>query len=360
MKKWLIWLICGWMCVRSVHAQLVLNEFYASPPAGEDEWVEIYNPSDQAVSFAGWQIAETYKGDIGNHESVGDELMIPARGFLVIVPSKLTLNNGGDTIYLYDPAGNLADSVTYPTLTSTKAYARIPDGTDTWDKQAPTPGTANAPAVDTSSTDTDQTATDSGALVTDKEGSGSATTLIATTTATGSNNSNSTSQTGSTAGAATGVSGTLLLATSATTTSSSQKSGTTANTKSGTTSTTTNSDKASSNTASPTPSPALASGVDKSWQNGIEFAVPRLDYRATSVRPTPVPQVLGAATTQAEASPASQLQVVPLGVNLPALIGALSGIIIGLGLLGLVGYLEYQFGGTSTQETQNVDTSQEF
>ncbi|MDP2039397.1 MAG: T9SS type A sorting domain-containing protein, partial [Ignavibacteria bacterium] len=59
--------------------------------------------------------------------------VVPAKGFLVIVTdgsaeSDFGLSNNGEKVWLEDKSGVLVDSVTFSAMTSTQAYARIPDG----------------------------------------------------------------------------------------------------------------------------------------------------------------------------------------------------------------------------------------
>jgi hypothetical protein len=119
----------------TVHAQLILNEIYASPPSGEPEWLEIYNPTDIPIPLKDWQIAENQSGVIKNHELItsDQESTLAAKSFYVLVPNKVSLNNSGDTIYLYANPDQQADVITYPKLTSAQSYARQTDSLSHWE-----------------------------------------------------------------------------------------------------------------------------------------------------------------------------------------------------------------------------------
>lgn len=115
---------------------LFINEIYPSPASGESEWLEIYNLSEEAVDMRGWTVMDAS----GNKEnlvkengeaSASGEIKIEAKSFLVLETSKVSLNNTGDTIYLYSATGVLMDSVTYPSI-SKKSYARKKDGESEW------------------------------------------------------------------------------------------------------------------------------------------------------------------------------------------------------------------------------------
>ncbi|MBQ6154654.1 lamin tail domain-containing protein, partial [bacterium] len=274
---------------RITKAQLLINEIYATPASGQEEWLEIYNPTSQAVSLAGWQIAESSGTTVKNFEPLAktNEATLSAYGFYDFVPAKVTLNNGGDTIYLFAPDNTQADSVTYPKLSTDQSYARLTDGDASWDVStfisrgssnyldlavvSPDEVTATASSTPVStSTSTVKTTTAS-----------KATTTKTTTTATSATNNNS--------------------ATAATT-----------------------------NKASPTPVPQA-----KSWRDGIEFQLPKLTYatpkpQATPLpqpSPSPQPQILGVSTTQ----PSAHIQY-----NFPLLLVAGFAIILGGGTLASI------------------------
>ncbi len=140
-----ITLMLNFLFCHYAQAQLLINEIYASPPNGEAEWLEIYNPTSQAVPLAGWQIAENISGIIKNHELINKshDATLSAQGFWLLETSKVTLNNAGDTIYLFSPTGEIVDFITYPKLTSTQSYHRLIDGGSQWDFAQPTKGKSN-------------------------------------------------------------------------------------------------------------------------------------------------------------------------------------------------------------------------
>ncbi|MFA6495053.1 MAG: lamin tail domain-containing protein [Candidatus Paceibacterota bacterium] len=82
-------------------------------PAGSDtagEWIELHNTGDVAQSLAGWSLK-----DASGKTHVFKTESMPAHGFLVLPYSttKISLNNSGDTIFLYDGSGTLVDSFSY-------------------------------------------------------------------------------------------------------------------------------------------------------------------------------------------------------------------------------------------------------
>lgn len=115
-------------------SNLVLNEIYPTPTSDEVEWLEIYNPSETSIDLAGWQIAELTSGIIKNYQKLvtASFFLAPHSHFLWENDqgAKITFNNNGDTIYLFNPQEELIDETTYPVLGKGKSWARLPDGGD--------------------------------------------------------------------------------------------------------------------------------------------------------------------------------------------------------------------------------------
>ncbi|MFA4837722.1 MAG: InlB B-repeat-containing protein, partial [Dehalococcoidia bacterium] len=127
---------------------LLINEFYSYDSSGD--WVELYNPTSQAVSLIGWTLGES---DTGYPGALSGE--IPAGSYLQIGMSN-RLNRDGDTITLKKGTSEI-DKVVYgnalnaPASTITgKSTGRCPNGADTNVDNVdfkvldiPTPGAAN-------------------------------------------------------------------------------------------------------------------------------------------------------------------------------------------------------------------------
>lgn len=141
-------------------SSLVINEIMASnvdefmsPAYNFDGWMELYNPSSQAVTLAGLYLSD----DATNLKKWKLPLIIgalPAKGYKVIwfdsngiaatnAPFKLDVDGG--YIFLSDENGKLLTSQYYPASSERISYARTTDGGDTWGTTAnPTPGATNA------------------------------------------------------------------------------------------------------------------------------------------------------------------------------------------------------------------------
>jgi len=140
---------------------LVINEFMASndttiaDTSGEfADWVEIYNPSDEAVDLAGMTFSD---GDDASAMPTGfpDITTIPAGGFIFVWFDKdpdegplhinAKLSDGGESVILFDTdETTVIDSIDFGEQFTDVSTGRFPDSSDTWDLTVtPTPGAAN-------------------------------------------------------------------------------------------------------------------------------------------------------------------------------------------------------------------------
>ena len=140
-------------------SSLIINELqqanvdmFVDPSFNYGSWVELYNPTDKAVSIIGFHVSE----DPANLKmfrltpSVG---VIPAKGYKVIWfdhneadPRQINfkLDCDGGTFYISDENGNLVTLQSYPAAISRTSYARTTDGANNWGLTAlPTPGKSN-------------------------------------------------------------------------------------------------------------------------------------------------------------------------------------------------------------------------
>jgi hypothetical protein len=146
------------------HSSLYINEFMASNSTtiadenGDfDDWIEIYNDSDEAIDLAGYYLSDD--------EATPDKwafptdnpaaTTIPSKGFLLIwaddeetqgpLHTNFKLSSGGESVILTDKNGSTElDAITYPAQTTDVSYGRSPDGGDSWQTFTnPTPGTSN-------------------------------------------------------------------------------------------------------------------------------------------------------------------------------------------------------------------------
>ncbi|MDD5750241.1 MAG: lamin tail domain-containing protein [Candidatus Pacebacteria bacterium] len=113
---------------------IFFNEILPSPegPDEQNEWLEIFNANDFAVNLAGWQIKDT-AGAVKTYV-LPDNSLVAANGFLVISrpESKITLQNNGDGLELYNPDKELVHRIAFPTAPNNQSYNRNPEKPDDW------------------------------------------------------------------------------------------------------------------------------------------------------------------------------------------------------------------------------------
>ncbi len=108
---------------------LTFNEAMYKPAAGEAEWLEIYNNSAAEMPLTGWSFNDADSTDkipldgaaissggmlvIAEDSSILDLYYLSEPINLIVTSSWNALNNDGDTLYLFDLAGNLIDRLDY-------------------------------------------------------------------------------------------------------------------------------------------------------------------------------------------------------------------------------------------------------
>ena len=140
---------------------IVINEvqtcnidMFVDPSFNYGGWMELYNPTDKAVSLNNLYISDDAenltKYNLGRNRGI-----IPAKGYHVLwfdhynyhySPSQIDfkLDYDGGSIYLSDTEGNLITSFEYPVAVPRTSYARTTDGGEEWGFTAePTPGESN-------------------------------------------------------------------------------------------------------------------------------------------------------------------------------------------------------------------------
>lgn len=133
-----------------------LSELLPDPEGSDvtDEWIEIHNTGSSVIDLYGWQVADASKT-----YTISESTNVAANGYIVlsVIDTGISLNNGGDTISLYDPASDIMDEVTYADSDPGSAYAR---SNSTWNwTTSPTPGEANTIVVATTDSTTADTNT---------------------------------------------------------------------------------------------------------------------------------------------------------------------------------------------------------
>ena len=139
---------------------IVINEIqsanidmFVDPSFNYGGWVELYNPTDKAVSLNNLYISDDEenfkKYNLGRNRGV-----IPSKGYKVLwfdhcnnqFPSQIDfkLDYDGGTIYISDTEGKLITSQDFSVAVPRTSYARIAEGSEEWGITAePTPGKSN-------------------------------------------------------------------------------------------------------------------------------------------------------------------------------------------------------------------------
>ncbi len=108
---------------------IVINEIMYAPKSPEPEWVELYNKTNESVNLKNWKIADSQTLRTVNVDFVigpNDFAVITSKDTFtalypwlktnvgkILILSLPILNNDEDAIRIYDPYGNLIDSVYY-------------------------------------------------------------------------------------------------------------------------------------------------------------------------------------------------------------------------------------------------------
>lgn len=128
------------------YPQLELTEIFPDPSSpqtdSEDEFIEIYNPTDTAADLSGWKLVD----EAGNEFLIKDYMVEPLQRISFYpTETKITLNNTGDSIKLINPNGEVVDeSDNYGSAKEGLSWSKI-GGSWQWAEE-PTADAANADA----------------------------------------------------------------------------------------------------------------------------------------------------------------------------------------------------------------------
>ncbi len=121
---------------------LVINELLPNPEGSdrENEWIEIKNLSDEKVDLSSWYIED----EGGGRHIFEKDTELVAKGILLIKreESGISLNNGGDKLYLFNPNSKETDRISYEKAEEGLVWARNEKGKYQWTSLA-TPGKEN-------------------------------------------------------------------------------------------------------------------------------------------------------------------------------------------------------------------------
>jgi hypothetical protein len=90
---------------------MIIKEFLPNPVGADKagEYIKIFNDGDKAVNLAGWKISDA------SNKSFSLSGIIQPNGELKLssTQTKISLNNNGEMIYLFDAKGILIDKLGY-------------------------------------------------------------------------------------------------------------------------------------------------------------------------------------------------------------------------------------------------------
>jgi hypothetical protein len=117
-----------------------LSEILPNPKKGSDEYIEIANSGKEPTNLAGWRVKDASKS---KGYQFKESTVINPGDYLVIyrLDSKITLNNSGESVYLYNPKGEIVSSVSFDKSSKNSSY-NFDGGEWKWSKYL-TPGKEN-------------------------------------------------------------------------------------------------------------------------------------------------------------------------------------------------------------------------
>lgn len=123
---------------------VIISEFIPNP-LGEDkenEWIELFNQSDQIANLTNWQLDDQEDGS-SPFVFPANSLIAPHQFLVLRSPiTKISLNNNADQVRLIYPDGSLATEVSY-TGENEQGFSVAFDNLDYFWTKIPTPGSAN-------------------------------------------------------------------------------------------------------------------------------------------------------------------------------------------------------------------------
>lgn len=143
--------------------KITINEFLPSPVGkdAEEEWIELYNDSDQIINISGWQLDDEDGGS--KPFTFPENTLIAPKSYLVFSrqATNIALNNDSDKVRLLLSTGVVFQEVSYEKAKEGLSSALTPQGF-VW--STPTPGLPNIVIVPSTSSGLKQTPAYTGSL----------------------------------------------------------------------------------------------------------------------------------------------------------------------------------------------------
>jgi hypothetical protein len=144
--------------VVTINELLAKNDTVNADERGDfDDWIELYNPSDELVDLSGFGLSDDSAEPRKHVFEEGTQLQPGA--FLLIwadddesqgpLHTTFKLSADGEEVVLIDVDGALVDRIAFGPQLADVSEGRTPDGADRWGRLlTPTPGAANAAPTD--------------------------------------------------------------------------------------------------------------------------------------------------------------------------------------------------------------------
>lgn len=140
-------------------AAIVINEIcakntsYAASDGNFYDWIELYNPTGNAVNLSGYGLTDKESNPF-KFTFPDNTILNGGERLVVFCDSNLTELNGqlaapmglstdGETVILSDNNGNAVDTLTFGVMETNITYGRVPDGSSEFAFMNMTPGAAN-------------------------------------------------------------------------------------------------------------------------------------------------------------------------------------------------------------------------
>lgn len=138
-----------------INEVMAQNSVTVADQDGEfDDWIELYNTTNAAIDLSGYYLSDTKNNTI--KWSFPSGTRIEAKGFLIVWADKNELQSGlhanfklaaeGEVVVLSNPDQEIMDQLTYGAQTEELSYARVTDGTGSFEWKTPTYNKSNSSA----------------------------------------------------------------------------------------------------------------------------------------------------------------------------------------------------------------------
>lgn len=133
----------------NISNKVIITEVYPSPISPDKEWIEIYNNSESDINLKDYYIEEKTTSGVSSNRRELKSQIIASKMYYVLYEEEfnVSLNNSGDTIYLFDILDREVDKFIYTESEKSKSIGRKLENnnfsTETFTTLTPTPLSEN-------------------------------------------------------------------------------------------------------------------------------------------------------------------------------------------------------------------------